>query len=205
VVLGPGDALLNPPDIVHGFRNEGPQPVIAQFMVGHPKPLMPKYKYHPSSGDGGPEFGKPLVDAADPKAQWLAQYVMRAADITPLWVACPDGGRLAHQPYMLPKANGGFVDPGHFSVEMLHLSEGCETPWYQLEHEVAFMVWDGMLRVDWRDETDEASAGLGKRDLVQVPPMQTFRLTNPGMQAARAVAMLGTPAPRGDLWSRTAH
>ena len=67
------------------------------------------------------------------------------------------------------------------------------------------MVWDGMLRVDWRDETDNASAGLGKRDLVQVPTMQTFRLTNPGMQAARAVAMLGTPTPRRDLWSRAAH
>src|SRR5579871_3998832 len=44
VLLGPGDALLNPPDVVHGFRNDGPEPVVAQFMVGHPKPLMPKYK-----------------------------------------------------------------------------------------------------------------------------------------------------------------
>src|SRR6266568_4237710 len=134
IMLGPGDALLNPSDIVHGFRNEGPEPVVAQFMVGHPKPLSPKYRYHPSSGDAGPEFGRPLPPATHPKAQWISQYVMRAPEIAPHWVTFADGGRLAHQRYVFPRAQGGAVEPGHYSLEMVQLTSGTTTPWYRAAH-----------------------------------------------------------------------
>ena len=88
-------------------------------------PLSPKYRYHPSSGDAGPEFGRPLPPATHPKAQWISQYVMRAPDIAPHWVTFADGGRLAHQPYVFPRAQGGAVEPGHYSLEMVQLTSGA--------------------------------------------------------------------------------
>jgi len=205
VLLGPGDALLNPADIVHGFRNEGPEPVVAQFMVGHPKPLLPKYRYHPSSGDAGPEFGRPLPDAAHPQAQWMAQYVMRASEISARWETFADGGRLAHQPYVVPRAQGGAVDPGHYSLEMVQLLAGTNSPWYRAAYETAFMVWSGVLAVDWQNENerDQSTVHLGPRDLVQIPAGQAFRLANHGAEIARAAIMIGTPTPPDDLWRAT--
>src|SRR5919199_3801063 len=158
VMLGAGDALLNPPDIPHGFRNEGPQPVVAQFMVGHPKPLMPAYKYHPSKGDAGPEFGRPPLPPSDPRAQWIGQYVCRAREVPTRWVELTSGGRLAHQAYVLPGAQGGRLEPVHYSLEMVYLPEGCRTPWYRQAAEVAFMVWDGLLGVEWASDAGERAA-----------------------------------------------
>jgi mannose-6-phosphate isomerase-like protein (cupin superfamily) len=199
VLLGPGDALLNPPDVVHGFRNEGPEPVLAQFMVGHPKPLMPKYKYHPSQGDAGPEFGKPLPDASDPNAQWIAGYVIRAAESIPRWVRFEDGSRLGHQPYVLP---GGPVEPGHYCLEMVYLPSGSRSPLYCFEFETGFMVWSGVLGVEWQgtDGADTSAARLGQRDLVQIPAGQAFRLTNDTADVVRAAMMIGTPTPPADFW-----
>ncbi|GAC1328007.1 MAG: hypothetical protein NVSMB2_27330 [Chloroflexota bacterium] len=203
ILLGPGDALLNPPDIAHGFRNEGPDPVVAQFMVGHPKPLMPAYKYHPSKGDAGPEFGRPLLPMSDPRAQWIRQYVVRVIDVETRWVDLGDGHRLAHQPYVLPRDQGGRVDPGHYALEMIALPEGARTPWYRFEYEVAFMVWDNLLGVEWSDGSATATTQLARRDLVQVPARQSFRLTNQAVGLARAAAILGTTTPAPTRWSPT--
>jgi quercetin dioxygenase-like cupin family protein len=202
VLLGPGDALLNPPDVVHGFRNEGPEPVIAQFMVGHPKPLMPKYRYHPSQGDAGPEFGKPLPDPTDPKAQWIAQYVVRAAESIPRWVTFNDGSRLAHQPYVFPRELGGSVEPGHYCLEMVHLPSSSRSPVYCFAYETAFMVWNGVLTVEWQEHESEAgcTAHLSQRDLVQIPAGQAFRLANGGADVVRAAMMIGTTSPSADMW-----
>jgi mannose-6-phosphate isomerase-like protein (cupin superfamily) len=200
VMLGPGDLLLNPPDVPHGFRNDGPQPVVAQFMVGHPRPLNPAYKYHPNKGDPGPKFNQPLLPPEDERSQWIAQYVVRAADVSTEWVTSADG-RFAHQPYVLPKTQGGVVEPGHYSLEMLHVPESASTPWYRFDYEVAFMVWDGVLSVDWTEADQQVSTRLARRDLVQVPPGQTFRLRNAAVGTVRAAAMIGTPTPPANLWS----
>ena len=74
------------PQVPHGFRNDGPEPVIAQFMVGHPRPLNPAYKYHPNKGDPGPTFNQPLLPPGDPRAQWIRQYVVRSTDVATVWV-----------------------------------------------------------------------------------------------------------------------
>jgi hypothetical protein len=192
--------------VVHGFRNEGPEPVIAQFMVGHPKPLMPKYKYHPSHGDAGPEFGKPLPDVSDPKAQWIAQYVVRASEATPQWISFDDGSRLAHQAYVLPKAQGGSVEPGHYCLEMVYVPSGSRSPVYCFPYETAFMVWSGVLSVEWHNQDGRggSAARLGQRDLVQIPAGQAFRLANDGADVARAAMMIGTPTPPEGLWQARA-
>src|SRR6266516_1298628 len=139
VILGPGDLLLNPPEIPHGFRNDGPEPVIAQFMVGHPRPLNPAYKYHPNKGDPGPVFNQPLLPPSDARAQWVRQYVVRAIDVPTVWLDLGKGSRLAHQPYVLPKQQGGLVEPGHYALELVYVPEATETPWYRFDYEVAFM------------------------------------------------------------------
>lgn len=203
-MLGPGDLLLNPPDVAHGFRNDGPQPVVAQFMVGHPKPLSPAYKYHPSKGDAAPEFGRPLLPASDPRAQWIRQYVVRTTDVATRWVELGTGHRLAYQPYVLPKQLGGVVEPGHYSLELMYLPESTQTGWYSFEYEVAFMVWDGVLTVEWAFEGERAASRLGTRDLVQIPAGQAFRLANEAVGTVRAAAIIGTADPAADLWA-SAH
>ncbi|MBV8719267.1 MAG: cupin domain-containing protein [Chloroflexi bacterium] len=197
VMLGPGDLLLNPSDVPHGFRNDGPQPVVAQFMVGHPRPLNPAYKYHPNKGDPGPTFNQPLLPPDDERSRWIRQYVVRGTDVATAWV---DAG-FAHQPYVLPKAQGGIVEPGHYSLEMVSLLQSAATPWYRFDFETAFMVWDGVLSVEWADDGDEqATARLARRDLVQVPAGQKFRLRNDAATVVRAAAMIGNPLPPADLW-----
>jgi hypothetical protein len=62
------------------------------------------------------------------------------------------------------------------------------------------MVWDGVLSVDWADGDQRASTRLARRDLVQVPPEQEFRLRNSAVGTVRAAAIIGTPTPTTDLW-----
>jgi mannose-6-phosphate isomerase-like protein (cupin superfamily) len=203
VMLGPGDMLLNPPDVPHGFRNDGPEPVVAQFMVGHPRPLNPAYKYHPNKGDPPPEFGRPLLPPSNPHVEWIRGYVARSTDVQTQWIDLGNARRLAHQPYVLPRKLGGVVEPGHYSLEMLYLPESVATNWYQFDFEVAFMVWEGVMTVEWAAEQNEARAAarLAKRDLVQVPPGQAFRLANEGVGSLRAAAMIGTADPSMELWT----
>lgn len=204
VMLGPGDLLLNPSEIPHGFRNDGPEPVVAQFMVGHPKPLKPAYKYHPSQGDPAPAFNQPLLPTDDPRARWIREYVVRATDVQTVWVPLPGGGRLAHQPYVLPKDQGGVVEPGHYSLEMVYLPEATDTPWYQFDYEVAFMVWDGTLSVEWADpdgDGQRATSRLARRDLVQVPAGQPFRLSNQAVGTVKAATIIGIPTPAAEFWT----
>jgi hypothetical protein len=117
------------------------------------------------------------------------------------WLNFGDGSRFAHQPYVLPRSQGGVVEPGHYSLEMVYVPESAATPWYRFEHEVAFMVWDGVVSVEWSDAAERASARLAKRDLVQVPPGQQFRLRNEAVGTVRAAAMIGTPTPAPDMWA----
>jgi mannose-6-phosphate isomerase-like protein (cupin superfamily) len=169
--------------------------------VGDPKPLSPAYKYHPSKGDPGPAFNQPLPSPDDERARWIRHYVARATDVPTVWLDLANGSRFAHQPYVLPRAHGGVVEPGHYSLEMVYLPESAATLWYRFDHEVAFMVWDGVATVEWADGERQASARLGRRDLVQVPAGQEFRLTNTAVGTLRAAAILGTPSPAADVWT----
>ncbi|MDA3631051.1 cupin domain-containing protein [Saccharopolyspora oryzae] len=201
IVLGPGDALVNPAERAHGFRNDGPEPIVAQFMVGHPKPMMPNYRSHPSKGDGAPEFRQPLPDPADPRVVEAHQYVVRGAQAPIHWHTLDNGSELATQPYVLPAEQGGVVPSIRFSLEFLHLPERAETLTYTFDHEVAFMVWEGQVAVEFTDGEQAASTLLGARDLVLVEAGQTFRLRNSGAGVAKLSAALGTATPAADRWT----
>jgi mannose-6-phosphate isomerase-like protein (cupin superfamily) len=201
IALGPGDALVNPADRAHGFRNDGPGPLVAQFMVGHPKPMMPSYQSHPSKGGQAPEFGLPLPPASDPRVADAHRYVVRASQAPVRWHTLGNGSPLATQAYVLPPGQGGVVPSARFSLEFLYLPERAETLTYVLDHEVAFMVWQGQLGVEYLDGRASASALLGERDLVLVEPGQRFRLRNGGVGTLKVSATLGSPEPASARWT----
>jgi mannose-6-phosphate isomerase-like protein (cupin superfamily) len=201
IALGPGDALVNPADRAHGFRNDGPTPLVAQFMVGHPKPMMPSYKSHPSQGDQAPEFHQPLPSADDPRVIDAQGYVVRANQAPVRWHTLDNGSRLATQPYVLPAAQGGVVPSIRFSLEFLYLPELAQTLAYRFDHEVSFMVWEGQVEVEYLDDGPSARALLGPRDLVLAEPGQRFLLRNAGAGLAKVAATLGRPDPAADRWT----
>jgi mannose-6-phosphate isomerase-like protein (cupin superfamily) len=201
IALGPGDALVNPADRAHGFRNDGPTPVVAQFMVGHPKPMLPNYKSHPSKGGAAPEFRQPLPDPADPRVVEAHSYVVRGNQAPVYWHALDNGSMLATQPYVLPVDLGGVVPSIRFSLEFVYLPQRAETLTYTFGHEVAFMVWAGQVAVEYLDGDRTADTLLGQRDLVLVEAGQRFRLRNSGAGTAKLSAALGTPAPERSRWT----
>jgi mannose-6-phosphate isomerase-like protein (cupin superfamily) len=163
IALGPGDALVNPADRAHGFRNDGPTPLVAQFMVGHPKPMMPQYKTHPSTGGQAPEFGQPLPDPTDPRVVEAHRHVVRANEAVTRWLTLDNGTRIGTQPYVLPLEQGGVVPSIRFGLEFLHLPELAETLTYVFDHDVAFMVWHGHLAVEYLDGSTSTAAQRGCR------------------------------------------
>jgi mannose-6-phosphate isomerase-like protein (cupin superfamily) len=202
IPMGPGDALVNPAERAHGFRNDGPEPMIAQFMVGHPKPMLPRYQTHPSTGGSAPEFDQPIPSQDDARVRETRSYLVRGAEVPPSWHDLGNGSALASQPYVMPKELGAPVESIRFSLEVVHLPARTVTPVYQFDdYEVAFMTWSGLLAVEFTEAGAHAGPGaqrtqLGPRDLVQVPPGQPFRLANHGAATAVASATWGTPAPR---------
>jgi mannose-6-phosphate isomerase-like protein (cupin superfamily) len=201
IALGPGDALVNPAERAHGFRNDGPTPLVAQFMVGHPKPMMPTYRSHPSKGGQAPEFGQPLPKVDDPRVAEAHRYVVRANQAPIHWHTLANGSRLASQPYVVPLEQGGVVPSVRFGLEFLYLPEQAESLSYVFDHEVAFMVWQGQLAVEYLDGGDTSGALLGARDLVLVEPGQRFRLRNSGAGTLRMTATLGTADPEPGRWT----
>jgi mannose-6-phosphate isomerase-like protein (cupin superfamily) len=201
IALGPGDALVNPAERAHGFRNDGPTPLVAQFMVGHPKPMLPNYKSHPSKGGVAPEYRQPLPDPADPRVVHANGYVVRGNRAPVRWHELSNGSRLAAQPYVLPPEQGGVVPSIRFSLEFLYLPERAESLTYAFDHEVAFMVWEGQLDIEILDGDDRGRALLGKRDLVLVEPGSRFRLRNGGGTTAKVAATLGSATPSHDRWT----
>lgn len=204
IALGPGDALVNPAERAHGFRNDGPTPLVAQFMVGHPKPMMPHYKSHPSKGGQAPEYSQPLPSTTDPRVAEAHRYVVRANQAPTHWHTLRNGSQLATQPYVLPVEQGGVVPSIRFALEFLYLPEHTETLTYTFDHEVAFMVWQGQLAIEYldgRDSGDSAAALLGERDLVLVEPGQRFRLRNGAAGTLKVAATLGSANPAPERWT----
>jgi mannose-6-phosphate isomerase-like protein (cupin superfamily) len=201
IALGPGDALVNPAERAHGFRNDGPTPLVAQFMVGHPKPMMPNYKSHPSKGDTAPEFRRALPNPNDPRVIEANSYVVRGNRAPVRTHQLDNGSSITSQPYVLPLDQGGQVPSIRFSLEFLYLPVEARTLTYTFDHEVAFMVWEGQLDVEFLENQKSAHTLLGKRDLIVVDPGRTFRLRNGGGVTAKVSATLGSPAPAADRWT----
>jgi mannose-6-phosphate isomerase-like protein (cupin superfamily) len=199
VVLGPGDALVNPAGRAHGFRNDGPSPVVAQFMVGHPKPMLPQYKSHPSDGTADPRFGAALPAPGDPRALEIARHLVRGNEAPTTWHEIAGGGCFAVQPYVMPVAQGGVVEPGHFSLQMTYLPPRTELPARAWDHDVALMIWRGQVEATVRsDRTLEVRAG--PLDLVRVRAGDEVVISNQGPVTAQLATVIGSSEPSA-LWA----
>jgi mannose-6-phosphate isomerase-like protein (cupin superfamily) len=188
--LGPGDAVLNPLNRPHGFRNDGPEDVVMQIMVATAGPMSPTYTDHPAKA----AENRPLRPAApENRASHLAEIersVARAAQTRPQSTSV-EGGTMSVAPYVMPPARGGLVEPTHFSFAVDSLSRGAATPFYRRNVEEAFMVLSGVLDIEFDDGGESARERLGPRDLVKVPAGVRHRLSNEDAVTARFAAIVG--------------
>ena len=202
VRLGPGDAILNPPGRPHGFRNDGPDDVVFQVMVGSPRPLLPKYISHPSDGENMPLGTTPAPpDAYARHRSEFESHIVRASEVVPAWIELEGGARFARYAYVVPKSQGGRVEPHHYAVEIHYLPPDTQLPLRRQSCEEALMVVEGWLNVAWEDDSGErACARLGRRDLVLMPPGQQYQLSNTDPAPVRFVLGIGDPACPEPVW-----
>jgi mannose-6-phosphate isomerase-like protein (cupin superfamily) len=198
---GPGDAVLNPLNRPHGFRNEGPEDCLLQIMVATAAPMHPTYTDHPAH-----HAVNPLRRASPEKSaeclREMAPHIARAADVKPVAVAV-EGGTFTAGPYVMLPEHGGLVVPSHFTYAVDTLTRDAVTPAYALAVEEAFMVIDGVLDVDSYDAAGNVTtARLGPRDLAFVPPGVKHRLANRDAATVRFGAIAGAKDAGPVGWER---
>jgi mannose-6-phosphate isomerase-like protein (cupin superfamily) len=189
-VVGPGDAVLNPPTRPHGFRNDGDEACLMQIMVATAAPMLPTYTDHPADHPTSP-----LRPAAPERAgAYLAQvepYLCRARDAVPQ-AAAVHGGTFTAAPYVMSSLAGGRVTPTHFTFALDVMTRGAQTPVYARDVEEAFMVLDGVLDIEQIDALGAiTTTRLGPRDLAFVPAGVQRRLVNRDASSVRFAAMVG--------------
>jgi mannose-6-phosphate isomerase-like protein (cupin superfamily) len=201
--LGPGDAVLNPTNRPHGFRNDGPDDVVMQIMVATAGPMAPTYTDHPAKA----AENRPLRPAStERRASYLAEIersVARGARAKPQ-IATVDGGTIQVAPFVMPAARGGLVEPTYFSFALDTLSRGASTPLYRRDVEEAFMILDGVLDVELDADGEHARTRLGPRDLVLVQPGIRRRLLNEDAGTVRFASIIGARDVSPFGWVETA-
>jgi mannose-6-phosphate isomerase-like protein (cupin superfamily) len=201
--LGPGDAVLNPLNRPHGFRNDGPGDVVMQIMVATAGPMSPTYTDHPAKA----AENQPLRPASpENRPSHLAEIersVARGANVRPQ-SATVEGGTIRMAPYVMPAARGGLVEPTHFSYAVGTLTRGASTPLHRRDVEEAFMVLDGVLDVEFDDAGERARKRLGPRDLVLVPAGVRRRLLNEDAGTVRFGSIVGARDVSPFGWTETA-
>lgn len=195
VQLGPKDMILNAREIGHGFRVDGPEPVLMSISVDVGKPLPPVYHYHPKEHPAelartfGAEPGSTMPfdrNGAHPIQRLMSDYVVRHAELPTIW----DPAGFTRKVYV-GEASGA-VTHDSCRKEMWGLPMGTALAPYSRGVEEAIMCLEGALEVVWT-ETDgsEASVELGPRDLVRTPAGQPHAIRNPGAGAATAWVVVG--------------
>ncbi len=200
-VVGPGDAVLNPPTRPHGFRNDGTEDCVLQIMVATAAPMLPTYTDHPREHPVSPLRPAPPERAAA-YLRDVEPYLCRASDAAAQTLAV-DGGTFVARPYVMTREAGGRITPTHFAFAVDTLTRGAQTPAYTLDVEEAFMVIDGALDVESIDASGVAvTQRIGARDLALVPAGVAHRIVNRDAGTARFAVIAGAvdAAPFG--WDR---
>ncbi len=200
-VVGPGDAVLNPTSRPHGFRNAGTEDCVMQIMVATAAPMHPTYTDHPSEHKVSPL----RMASPEKRAEYMLEverYLVRASDTKPV-VANVEGGTLTARPYVMTKANGGLVEPSHFTYAVDTLTRGGATPAYTLDVEEAFMVLGGVLDIETYDAAGNVTTQrCGMRDLAFVPAGVKHRIVNRDASTARFGAITGSKDAVALNWQR---
>jgi mannose-6-phosphate isomerase-like protein (cupin superfamily) len=198
-VVGPGDAVLNPPTRPHGFRNDGTEDCVLQIMVATAAPMMPTYTDHPKEHAVSPLRPAPPERAAAYLRE-VEPYLCRASEATPQSQTV-DGGTFTAAPYVMAAGAGGRITPTHFTFAVDSLTRGAQTPAYALAVEEAIMVIDGALDVESIDATGAVTTQrLGARDLALAPPGVRHRIVNRDAATARFAAITGAVDARAVAW-----
>ena len=205
VQLGPKDMILNAREIGHGFRVDGPEPVLMSISVDVGKPLPPVYHYHPK--EHAPELarafgaqpGKTLrFDRAGthPLQELMAGYVVRHRDLP----AASDVPGLQRRVYV---GDGeGAIRHETCRKEMWDLAPGAALAPFARSAEDALLVLDGALEVTWIGEDGtEARTELGPRDLLKTPAGQSRRIANRGVRPATVWTVIGTDGEDGAVYA----
>ena len=205
VQLGPKDMILNAREIGHGFRVDGPEPVLMSISVDVGKPLPPVYHYHPK--EHAPELarafgaqpGKTLPfdrDGAHPLQKLLAQYVVRHTDLR----AVEDVPGVKRKVYVGDAP--GAIRHDTCRKEMWGMVPGAGLAPFAREVEDAILVLEGAVEVAWIDaDGAESVVELGPRDLIKTPAGQVRRIRNVGAAAATLWTVIGTSGEDGATYA----
>ncbi|WP_109468334.1 cupin domain-containing protein [Albibacillus kandeliae] len=196
VNLGPKDMILNAREIGHGFRVDGPEPVLMSISVDVGKPLPPVYHYHPKEHPTelartfGAQPGKTLK--FDPKGehhlqQLMSKYVVRHSELETHW---EDAG-FTRKIYCGP----GGVETDTCRKEMLGIPSRVGVKAFSRDVEDAFLVLDGALTVGWEENGETVEVELGPRDLVKTPAGRKHWFKNNGAEAATVWYIVGSAEP----------
>lgn len=194
--LGPKDMVLQAPNIAHGFRNDGVEPVLVSIMMGKARPQPPQYACHPKTHDAAlaaafgaaPGKTQPLApESNDPRHRLLARHIVRYSQQAPQWHEA-GFGRLVY-------IGEGGAPPGSYRKDLIHLPRGNGVQPYVRDVEEAYLVLEGCVTVGWEAEGRTCEERLGPKDLILNPAGQPHWFRNEGFGDAQFMMVVGTPQP----------
>ena len=198
VNLGPKDMILNAREVGHGFRVDGPEPVLMSISVDVGKPLPPKYHYHPK--EHAPELARSFGAApgktmpfdpsgSHPLQQLMGQYVIRHAETPTIW---EDAG-FTRKVYV---GEGGIANDT-CRKEMWGVPSRVGVQPFERPVEDAMMVLEGALTVGWEENGETVEVELGPRDLVKTPAGRKHWFRNNSAGHATVWTVIGTAKDDG--------
>ncbi|HUF93503.1 MAG TPA: cupin domain-containing protein [Candidatus Limnocylindria bacterium] len=194
--LGPRDMVLHATDRPHGFRNDGPHPVLVSIQVASGKPRPPVYTFHPRDTEPavaaafGAQPGHTFAldpGSDDPRHQLMARHVVRYSQQRPAWH--PAG--FARQVYI---GDGG-APPRNYREDLIHLPAGRGVQAYERSVEDVYFVLRGVLTVGWEDDGIAVEQRLGPKDLIFNPKGRVHSFRNDGVEPAEFMMVVGTGRP----------
>lgn len=198
VNLGPKDMILNAREVGHGFRVDGPEPVLMSISVDVGKPLPPVYHYHPKdhapelARSFGAEPGKTLPfdrNGSHPLQQLMAGYVIRYSETPTIW----EKAGFNRKVYV---GEGGLQD-NTCRKEMWGVPSRAGVQPFVRPVEDAMMVLEGALTVGWEENGETVEVELGPRDLVKTPAGRKHWFRNDSAGHATVWTVIGTAEDDG--------
>lgn len=198
VNLGPKDMILNAREVGHGFRVDGPEPVLMSISVDVGKPLPPKYHYHPKehapelARSFGAEPGKTMPfdpNGAHELQQLMGQFVIRHAEAPTIW----EEAGFTRKVYV---GEGGIANDT-CRKEMWGIPSRTGVQAFTRPVEDAMMVLEGSLTVGWEENGETVEVELGPRDLVKTPAGRKHWFRNNSAGHATVWTVIGTSSEDG--------
>ncbi|MDR3101549.1 MAG: cupin domain-containing protein [Paraburkholderia sp.] len=193
--LGRKDLCLNMRNRVHGFKNEGLEPVLASISVGSGQPLPPAFSVHPRDGDPelaarfGAAPGKTCdfdPESDDPRHRELARHLVHYSQ-QPV-IRMPGFSKKVY-------VGDGGAPAGTYRMDLVHLAPGEGIRFYERDVEDTYLVIDGVVTVGWEVGGHVVEQRLGMHDLIFNPAGRPHYFRNDGCENAQFMMTVGDAAP----------